>query len=100
MHRAVGQVDSMHRIGGVTLVQPQSEAVVVLERRLRASDAGSEDGLNVGESTANVDRRRVRLEIDQRDNEQDQGTVTGEVSGAGRQVDWSKVKGGLIEGFQ
>jgi hypothetical protein len=54
----------MHRIGGVTLVQPQSEAGWWCWSGLRASDAGSEDGVSVGESTANVDRRKARLERD------------------------------------
>jgi hypothetical protein len=38
----------MHRIGGVTLVQPQLEAEMVLGRYLGASAAGCEDGLGVG----------------------------------------------------
>ena len=38
----------MHRIGGVTLVQPQLEAGMLLGRCLGASTAGCEDGLGVG----------------------------------------------------
>jgi hypothetical protein len=67
MHRLVGQNDSMHRIGGVTLVQPQSEAGMVLEQCL---GAGSENGLDVGGSMASIDKSEARLERDERDNEQ------------------------------
>ena len=44
---------------------------MVLMRCRRASGADGENGLGVGESTANVDKRkRARLERDERDNEQ------------------------------
>jgi hypothetical protein len=74
----------MHRIGGVTLVQPQSEAEMVLGRCLGANGAVTENGPYVGEGMANVDRRKARLEWDERDNEQ--SSDWRDVGGAGRRL--------------
>jgi hypothetical protein len=63
MYRPVGYSDSMHRIGGITLVQPQSEAGWCwVKGWAQVMQGGSEDGLIVGESTANIDERRARLD--------------------------------------